>query len=142
MEYEYDCGQYDFVDFEDLSDEIIQVLLDCKNQHRYKSDSLWTIEAKFPAAFQAHSPWWNFLRVEDFFTYTKGKHSKQQPKYMDIQATETFKRLPLDLLQKLAAHFRQELDSEEYEYLDDNPEVIFTPLFEKEVATHTNPPTE
>jgi len=147
MSYEYEGGQSGFIDFEDLSNEVIGIILGICNFHKERASSDWEIEATFP---EGHVPnlghWVGLLEPEHFFTYLRygrkrpdlpGASMKTDgslPKYTEIVPISTaFERLPLKLLERLAVAFREYLDDDEYDHLEDDSEVTFTPLFEKEV---------
>jgi hypothetical protein len=147
MSYEYEGGNASFVDFGDLPEETVQTILSIANFHKEEGSTNWEIEGRFPSGEVSYlSDWQGFLNPEYFFTYTRYGRKKpdvpgasrrtdsSKPRYGDIEPTDAFDRLPIEILEEYAKAFRAYLDDDEYTHLDDDSEVVFTPLFEKEVA--------
>ena len=146
MSYEYEGGQACFIDFEDLSDEEINTILSIASFHKGRGDSDWDIEATFPEG-NVHDlgHWLGLLEPQYFFTYlfygrkrpdlpgTPMKMDMDFPRCSEIAPTDAFDRLPFELLERFTVSFREYLESDECERLENDFEVIFTPLFEKEV---------
>lgn len=135
MAYEYEGERWSFVDFEDLSQEHVDVLLECANRHRGE-DGPWSIDATFPAANQTHQTWDRWMDVEDFFEYRRGYPTRGDAgRYVDIRPSDAFDRLPVEMLTRLASAFRAYLDDPTLYHLEEDLVTVFTPLFEKEVET-------
>ena len=106
MLYQFEGETWSFVDFEDLSQEHINVLLECASRHRGE-DNPWTIENTFPAAYGGHPTWDQWLSVKGFFEYRRGYKTKgDDSRYMEIRPSDAFDRLPIEMLVRLAATFR------------------------------------
>lgn len=67
MAYEYEGESWSFLDFEDLSDEVVNTILEIRNRYREQGDdsfgdSPWEIEARFPEGeAQNLGHWTGFL---------------------------------------------------------------------------------
>lgn len=137
----YDHDEWQFIDFEDLSDDVIQTLMYIKNHDYDCGNSPWSIEALFATAEQKHNAWYTFFDVHEFFDYREeygprrgSWNGRQLKEYLDIVLLTATNDLPLEVLQQLVKWFRDERDNDAYDYEEDDPPVIFTPLFEQEVG--------
>jgi hypothetical protein len=148
MAYEFEGDSWCFIDFEDLSEDVVDAIVEIRNRYKNEGDSDWGIEARFPEGdVDDLTQWVRFLEPENFFTYTKrgrpvphepGASRKSQrvpgdPKHQNIEPTDAFDKIPLPLLEKFAVAFREYLEDDSYHFIDEDEIVVFTPLFEKEV---------
>jgi len=145
MYYEFEGQQLWFIDFEDFEDEMVEAILEIRNRYR-GDDGPWSIEGRFSEGeADGLSHWSSFLAPEHFFTYLRWgcrvprqegdsrKIVRTDTKYMDIEPTDAFDILPLEILKRFAETFRADLENDEYEHLEDSSTTVFTPLFEQEV---------
>lgn len=146
MAYEFEGTAFEFIDFGDLSDEVVNAIIEIRNRYQARGDSPWEIEGRFPEGEAKYlSPWESFLNPEHFFTYTRHgrrvpaqegdsrKTTREGSAFKNLEPTDAFDRLPLEVLEKLAVGFREHLEDESYYFVGDDEIVVFTPLFEQEV---------
>ena len=145
MSFEHEGGQQEFVDFEDLDESLVDAILDIANRNKDRGASDWFVEGKFPKGEVDNlGDWRRVLDPEFFFTFRRfGRKVPFDPddvrkvrlggKYQEIEPTDAFDKLPLEILKEFAGAFREYLEDDELTHCDSDPEVIFTPLFEKEV---------
>ena len=147
MVHEFTGGGEGFVDFEDLDESLVDAILAIANSRKAQGDSDWFVEGKFPEGqVENLENWRSMLNPEFFFTYRRfGRKVPFDPDdvrkprvgsstYDEIAPTDAFDKLPLEILKEFTGAFREHLEDESYYFVGDDPVVVFTPMFEKELV--------
>ena len=136
----YEHFDYMFVDGEILSRVTVKELLEVSSFHNHADgEDPWVIEGFFPEAGTLDTVSWDsIVMARDFFTFNRKKwvpHDERDgtSRYFDIRPTDAFAKFPVGMLERIAKSCREEIENPENAFDDDDPEIIFTPLFERRV---------